>query len=145
MSNEEKKTGIIGETLKQLREQKGLSMAAIANEFGISLGAYQKYENNTRDVSTSLLKAIADFYNVSTDYLLGRTPVRAVNTLPKKALTEEQVREIDEAIVAGYERLPVESRRAFIKMMEDLFGNIFDREDYGSDEDEDEQPQDSTA
>ena len=143
MSNEEKKNGIIGETLKQLREQKGLSMSAISNEFGISLGAYQKYENNTRDVSTTLLKTIADFYNVSADYLLGRTEVREMNTLPKDEPTEEEVKSLENQIVESYTQMSVETRRACIKALMQIVGDVFlDLQD----EDEDgEEPQDSTA
>ena len=36
------------------------------------LSAYQKYENGTRDVSTEMLSKLADLFNVTTDYLLGR-------------------------------------------------------------------------
>ena len=84
---------------------------------------------------------LADFYHVSTDYLLGRTPVRAMNTLPVGALSEEEVKDIDAAIVSGYTQLSLETRRAFIAMLEELFGNIFEREDFG----EEKPPQDSTA
>ena len=120
MSNEEKKTGIIGETLKHLREQKGLSMSAIANEFGISLGAYQKYENNTRDVSTSLLKAIADFYNVSTDYLLGRTEIKAMaGTTPAEQL---DVTAAEQEIIRRYAEFPEDLRLLLLDTIRKLVG-----------------------
>ena len=41
MSTDEKKNGIVGEKLKNLRERKGLPMSAISSKLGISLGAYQ--------------------------------------------------------------------------------------------------------
>lgn len=136
-----------GAILKSLREEKNLRQADLADFLEISQQAYQRYENGTSEPNGDGFIKLADFYNVSTDYLLGRTEVREMNRLSADALTEEQVREIDDAIVSSYERLPLESRRAFIKMLEDLFGNIFDREDYGMDEYEDlaEDPQDSTA
>lgn len=131
--------------LKELRTIKGFSSAKDFCEMaGISYNTYQNYETGKRLPTAEILMRLADFYNVSTDYLLGRTKVKEMNKLSADALTEEQVREIDDAIVSSYERLPLESRRAFIKMLEDLFGNIFEREDYGS-MDEDEDPQDSTA
>jgi phage repressor protein C with HTH and peptisase S24 domain len=49
-------------------------MVQVAEKLGVSLGAYQKYENGSRDVSTEMLCKIADLYNVTTDYLLGRAP-----------------------------------------------------------------------
>lgn len=127
--------------LKALRKDKGLNQGILAELLGVSAQAYQKYEYGTAELTHENLVKLADFYNVSTDYLLGRTPVRAMNTLPVGALSEEEVKEIDEAIVTGYTQLSLESRRAFITMLEELFGNIFEREDFG----EEEPLQDSTA
>ena len=45
----------------------------VAEGSGISLRTYQRYENGEREPSASTLVALADFFNVSTDYLLGRT------------------------------------------------------------------------
>ena len=131
-------------TLKNLRKEKKLNQGELAELLGITAQAYQKYEDGTAELTHENLVKLADFYNVSTDYLLGRTPVRAMNTLPVGALSEEEIKDIDAAIVTGYTQLSLETRRAFITMLKDLFGNIFEREDYGS-MDEDEDPQDSTA
>lgn len=134
-----------GAILKSLREEKNLRQADLADFLEISQQAYQRYENGTSEPNGDGFIKLADFYNVSTDYLLGRTPVREMNTLPVGALSEEEVKDIDAAIVTGYTQLSLETRRAFITMLEELFGNIFDREDYGVSENEDETPQDSTA
>lgn len=58
--------------LSIIRKKRQLTMKEVAKALDISLSAYQKYENGTRDVSTTMLSKIADFYNVTTDYLLGR-------------------------------------------------------------------------
>ena len=130
-----------GAILKSLREEKNLRQADLADFLEISQQAYQRYENGTSEPNGDGFIKLADFYNVSTDYILGRTPVRAMNTLPVGALSEEEVKDIDAAIVTGYTQLSLETRRAFIAMLEELFGNIFEREDFG----EEEPPQDSTA
>ena len=128
--------------LKALRKDKGFStMQDFCNAANISFSTYQNYEAGKRLPTAEILMQLADFYKVSTDYLLGRTPVRAMNTLPVGALSEEEVKDIDAAIVTGYTQLSLETRRAFIAMLEELFGNIFEREDFG----EEEPPQDSTA
>lgn len=132
---------MIGNILKQLRTENGLTIAKAAETFGVATRTYSSYELEEREPNLALLNKLADFYNVSTDYLLGRTPVRAMNTLPVGALSEEEVKDIDAAIVTGYTQLSLETRRAFIAMLEELFGNIFEREDFG----EEEPPQDSTA
>ena len=130
-----------GAILKSLREEKNLRQADLADFLEISQQAYQRYENGTSEPNGDGFIKLADFYHVSTDYLLGRTPVRAMNTLPVGALSEEEVKDIDAAIVSGYTQLSLETRRAFIAMLEELFGNIFEREDFG----EEKPPQDSTA
>ena len=128
--------------LKELRTVKGFSNAKdFCEAAGISYNTYQNYETGKRLPTAEILMQIADFYGVSTDYLLGRTPVKEMNTLPIGALSEEEVKDIDAAIVTGYTQLSLETRRAFIAMLEELFGNIFEREDFG----EEEPPQDSTA
>ena len=127
--------------IKQLREEMTLTQKECADKFGVTLRAWQTYEQGVSEPKYELLCKIADMFNVSLDYLLGRTPVRAMNTLPVGALSEEEVKDIDAAIVTGYTQLSLEARRAFITMLEELFGNIFEREDFG----EEEQPQDSTA
>ena len=133
------------EMIIKLRKEKGWSGQEVADAIGLSYKVYQTYESGARNAGLPVVEKLADFYNVSTDYLLGRTPVRTMSILPVGALSEEEVKDIDAAIVTGYTQLSLETRRTFIKMLEDLFGNIFEREDYGSGMDEYEDPQDSTA
>lgn len=57
--------------LKELRKKRGLSQSAVAGFLGISRQNYSFYENNQRDPNTETVKALAEFFGVSTDYLLG--------------------------------------------------------------------------
>ena len=63
---------MISEQLSKIRKLHKLTMKEVAEAIDMSLSAYQKYENGTRDVSTDTLSKLADFYHVTTDYLLGR-------------------------------------------------------------------------
>ena len=58
--------------LRELREARNLSQADIAKALNISRQAYNFYENDKRDPDTQTLKALADFFNVTIDYLLER-------------------------------------------------------------------------
>lgn len=58
--------------LKQLRESRKLTMQDVAASTDISYSVYQKYESGARGVGVPALCKLADFYNVTTDYLLGR-------------------------------------------------------------------------
>ncbi len=62
-----------GERLKEARKTKGLTQRQVAEEFGITKVGYQNYEYGRREPSIPVLCRLADFYNVSLDYLFGRT------------------------------------------------------------------------
>lgn len=61
---------MLGNTLKKLRESRGLTQQNIATRLGIARGTYASYEINRRSPDLITLKRIAAFYNVSTDFLL---------------------------------------------------------------------------
>lgn len=58
--------------LKELRKFRKLNQKDIADYLGITQQAYQKYEYGTSEMSGSTITKLADFYGVTTDYLLGR-------------------------------------------------------------------------
>ncbi|MCH5272748.1 MAG: helix-turn-helix transcriptional regulator [Lachnospiraceae bacterium] len=59
--------------IKDLREDADLTQTQISQELNISQRAYSHYENGTRDIPTAILIALADYYDISIDYLLERT------------------------------------------------------------------------
>ena len=105
----------INETLKKLRQSKGLTQQEFASKLDINLSSYQKYEraNNTITPSLESLVKIADFYGVSVDYLLGREP--AINPL---AMLNISVKEINsDKFIETYEKLPETAKQIFIDTM----------------------------
>lgn len=62
-----------GERLKQLREEHELSQAAVGKAIGVSRYAVYTYEKGKAGPTMDGLILLADFFEVSTDYLLGRT------------------------------------------------------------------------
>ena len=62
-----------GKRLKHARNLKGLTQKQAAEEFGITKVGYQNYEYGRRAPALEFLPRIATFFNVSLDYLLGRT------------------------------------------------------------------------
>ncbi|MGI6561653.1 MAG: helix-turn-helix domain-containing protein [Clostridia bacterium] len=67
---------MLGRILYRLRVEKKLSMKKAGEAVGVSDSAWNKYEKNKADPSIDILLRIADFFGVSTDYLLGRTEIR---------------------------------------------------------------------
>ena len=81
---------IVGIRLKQLREKVGISQAKFARELGgVSQPLIARYETGAIFPSYPVLIKIADYFNVSTDYLLGRTDNPA-GKLYKQAEIKEQ-------------------------------------------------------
>lgn len=58
--------------LKELREQKGLSQAQLAKELNVGIGSVGMWESTLRTPPAKRLQAIANYFGVSVDYLLGR-------------------------------------------------------------------------
>lgn len=59
--------------LRLLRTEKNMSQQELASALGISKSAVNMYERGERQPNFETLELIADFFNVDTDYLLGRT------------------------------------------------------------------------
>ena len=59
--------------LRELREGKELSQAEMAQKLGVSQQTYSRYESHTTEIPLKLLIYLAEFYDTSTDYLLGIT------------------------------------------------------------------------
>lgn len=64
---------ILAERLKECRKAKGYTQAQVAIYCDISEKAYQNYELMTREPKIEILARIADLFEVSVDYLIGRT------------------------------------------------------------------------
>ncbi len=62
----------IGENLKKLRLQSNKTQQDLAEYLNISRQAYCRYENDQREISLDTLCKLADLYDESTDYILGR-------------------------------------------------------------------------
>lgn len=73
--------------LKKLRTEKHKSLEEVAKVLGVSLQTIFYYENEKRDMSTENLQKLADYFNVSTDYILGKTEDRKPSI--KDSLDEE--------------------------------------------------------
>ncbi len=65
--------------LKKLRKQAGLTQISLQMKTGIEQALLSKFENGDRIPPTETLITLADFYNVSMDYIMGRTENPQIN------------------------------------------------------------------
>ena len=92
--------------LKYLRNQKGISQQKLAIEIGISQQSINKYENHNIEPDINTLIALADYFETTVDYLIGRTEN---NTL---RLSENQ------KLIAGYGKLNQKERMCINTIIE---------------------------
>lgn len=69
------------ERIRSLREDKDLAQTEIAKILGCSQRVYSNYERGDIDIPTEILIKLAELHHTSTDYILGRTDLKA--PLPK--------------------------------------------------------------
>ncbi|MBQ4645271.1 MAG: helix-turn-helix transcriptional regulator [Clostridia bacterium] len=65
--------------IRDLREDKDMNQTQVAKMLGMSQTGYSKYETGENDIPTTILIKLADFYDVSIDYLLNRTDKPTMN------------------------------------------------------------------
>lgn len=100
------------EILKSLRKAKGYNNAMdFCEASGISYSTYQNYEAGKRLPTAEILMQIADFYGVTTDYLLGREP--APNPFADLNLSTEDEQEVFEK----YMSLPEHIRAVLLDVL----------------------------
>ena len=64
------------ENIRSLRIDNGLTQKQVAQMLGISQNTYSQYEVGVLNYPVDAIVKLADYYGVSTDYLLGRTNVK---------------------------------------------------------------------
>lgn len=84
--------------LKALREEKGISQQKLAIDLNVSQASISKYENGTAEPDISMLFAMADYFHVSIDYLVGKTKQR-------NYFIQKPEEELESEILSYYRRL----------------------------------------
>ena len=64
------------ERIRNLREDNDLTQQNMADKLFINRRTYSSYEIGERSIPIEVLSSIADIFNTSTDYLIGRTNVK---------------------------------------------------------------------
>jgi repressor LexA len=114
----------LGSRLKNARNQKSLTQNDAAKKLGITFQALSNYERDVRDPDTTLLKKMAELYDVTTDHLLSRTDYRTADIASEFPVPYDTARKLpilgvirageplfaDENII-GYEDAPADSAR----------------------------------
>lgn len=88
---------MIGERIKSLREERKITQQELARYLGVSQKTISNYENGERSPDPDTLRKIADYFDVTVDYLLGRSNHRQ--------LTRRDERDIEKIIEETRQRI----------------------------------------
>lgn len=79
------------DVLRNLRRDRNLSQAKLAEELGVSNSLIASYETGARKPSFELLEDLADYFNVSLDYLTGKETGSVYYLDPKTAQMAQEI------------------------------------------------------
>lgn len=77
--------------LSLLRKERNLSQKQVAADLNVAQALLSHYEKGKRECGLEFLAKAADYYNVSTDYLLGRSPVSSGSVITDENIPEAEV------------------------------------------------------
>lgn len=75
---------ILGDRLKELRKDKNITQKELSKVLNIQNTTLSQYENGINEPNDEMKIKIADYFNVTVDYLLGRTNIRQINSVIEK-------------------------------------------------------------
>lgn len=107
---------MIGSKLKELRNKHKYTISQLCELLDFNPNTYAKYERDERDVSTETLSKLASFYNVSTDYLLGRD--NSEQTALDELAGQFNMSLLEKKIVENYFELPEKMRGDLMAFLE---------------------------
>lgn len=116
--------------LRELRIEKKLSQKEFAKQFGVAQNTVSNWENGNRSLDAHTIQQLANFFNVSTDYLLGNQNDRIQNKVNEDDV--EDIRRIERA----RNKMHPEDKKKMMKILAVALPEYFS-DDY-KDEDVDE-------
>lgn len=99
--------------LQDLRKSRNLTQNELARQVGISRSRLSMYELGQREPDLLTLEALADFFNVDVDYLLGHTNKTTV--LPQSSLTPDE-----QALLSRFRCLNSSGKAKILEQLDDL-------------------------
>ena len=106
-----------GTIVKQLREKKGMDQKQLGEIVGVSDKTVSSWEINRTEPKMGIVQQLADYFGVSTDYLLGRISSNLPIDVLQKALTDGTP--VSDVIHSLFQ-LPPDRQRAILLVISDM-------------------------
>nr|DAU60425.1 MAG TPA: Repressor protein CI [Caudoviricetes sp.] len=110
--------------IKSVREQRNMTQKDCADTLGITLRAWQTYEQGVSEPKQELLCKIADMFNVSIDYLLGRETGEPETI--DKLVGEFNMSALEKEILDNYLSLPSDMRCDLMEFLQKSVRKVMD-------------------
>ena len=102
-----------------LRKERGISQKKAAEQFGVSQALLSHYEKGIRECGLDFVVKIADYYDVSVDYLLGRSPEKNGSVLNMEDLPDENLMGKENVMKGSI--LPTLNKRLLVNSLNIIF------------------------
>lgn len=112
---------MLAKRLRELREKKNLTQTELGKLFNLSKQAISSYETGGSEPPPDTLQGIADYFNVSIDYIVGRTDD------PRPSRSTKIPPDIRRIARAG-EKMTPEQQKQLLKVAEALYPDAFKEE-----------------
>lgn len=92
--------------LKEIREKRGKTQKEVADFLGRTVSTYANYESERRDMDTDTLLVLAEYFDVTTDYILGRAREEELKSKENENATDDLLLKEAYRIAAQIQQLP---------------------------------------
>lgn len=107
--------------IKKLRTEKEISQEDLGKILNLSKSTISLYESNKREPDFKTLEMFADFFNVTTDYLLGRTD----DSIPiKKIKKQPEFSPIDKKLINAYIKMDDKNKEKIIELITYFYNEV---------------------
>lgn len=107
----------LGELIAELRQDRGLTQKELGDILCVSSGTISNYENGAHLPDVDKVIALANYFHVTTDYLLGRTSSNLPVELLQQAITNEKTLG---DVMASFAKLPANRQAALSLIISDM-------------------------
>lgn len=105
--------------IKELRKEQGKTLKAVAEALGTSHQVISRYELEVTQPDFETLIRIANYFNVSVDYLLGRTEDRQETAIKEKSLSNNE-----QALIDLFNKVPIDQQALVLSMIDVALKNL---------------------
>lgn len=104
--------------IKKLRENRGLTQVSLAEELGITQQMLSKYEQDTSIIKGKMLRKLAEYFNVTTDFILDLTDIK--RDLAREMRVNEAI-DMYYDLIELYNKLDVYDQELFCSILRALY------------------------